>query len=75
MKNYVGTRICNSRETKRKDIKYQLKQRYKLQTIMHYVNKETFDFIGFTFSNGMTLTGKYRPNIRTNKKRLKQSLK
>lgn len=28
-------------ETKRKDIKYQLQQGYKLQTIMHYVNKET----------------------------------
>ena len=28
-------------ETKRKDIKYQLEQGYKLQTIMHYVNKET----------------------------------
>jgi len=27
--------------TKRKDIKYQLEQGYKLQTIMHYVNKET----------------------------------
>ena len=34
--------------------------------------KETFDFLGFTFSNGTTLTGKYRPNIKTNKKRLKQ---
>ena len=28
-------------ETKRKDIKYQLEQGYKLQTIMHYVNRET----------------------------------
>lgn len=28
-------------ETKRKDIKYQLRQGYKLQTIMHYVNRET----------------------------------
>ena len=28
-------------ETKRKDIKYQLQQGYKLQTIMHYVNRET----------------------------------
>lgn len=28
-------------ETKRKDIKYQLEQGYKLQIIMHYVNRET----------------------------------
>lgn len=28
-------------EVKRKDIKYQLQQGYKLQTIMHYVNRET----------------------------------
>ena len=28
-------------ETKWKDIKYQLEQGYKLQTIMHYVNRET----------------------------------
>ena len=28
-------------ETKRKDIKCQLQQGYKLQTIMHYVNRET----------------------------------
>ena len=28
-------------ETKRKDIKYQIQQGYKLQTIMHYVNRET----------------------------------
>ena len=28
-------------ETKRKDIKYQMQQGYKLQTIMHYVNRET----------------------------------
>ena len=34
--------------------------------------KETFDFLGFTFSNSTTLTGKYRPNIRTSKKKLKQ---
>lgn len=34
--------------------------------------KEEFNFLGFTFSNGKTLTGKYRPNIKTNKKKLKQ---
>lgn len=34
--------------------------------------KEEFNFLGFTFSNGNTLNGKYRPNIRTNKKKLKQ---
>ena len=34
--------------------------------------KEEFDFLGFTLANGMTLNGKYRPNIRTNKKKLKQ---
>jgi len=33
---------------------------------------ETFHFLGFTFSNGKTLNGKYRPNIKTNKKKLKQ---
>jgi group II intron reverse transcriptase/maturase len=33
---------------------------------------ESFDFLGFTFSNGKTLNGKYRPNIKTNKKKLKQ---
>lgn len=33
---------------------------------------EEFDFLGFTFSNGKTLTGKYRPNVKTNKKKLKQ---
>lgn len=33
---------------------------------------ETFNFLGFTFSNGKTLNGKYRPNIKTNKKKLKQ---
>lgn len=36
--------------------------------------KEEFDFLGFTFSNGKTLNGKYRPNIKTNKKKLKQKL-
>lgn len=34
--------------------------------------KETFDFLGFTFANGKTLIGKYRPNITTNKKKLRQ---
>ena len=34
--------------------------------------KEEFNFLGFTISNGMTLNGKYRPNIKTNKKKLKQ---
>lgn len=34
--------------------------------------KEEFNFLGFTFSNGKTATGKYRPNIKTNKKKLKQ---
>ena len=34
--------------------------------------KEEFNFLGFTFSNGKTSTGKYRPNIKTNKKKLKQ---
>ena len=34
--------------------------------------KEEFNFLGFTFSNGETLNGKYRPNIKTNKKKLKQ---
>lgn len=34
--------------------------------------KEEFDFLGFTFTNGKTLNGKYRPNIKTNKKKLKQ---
>ncbi len=33
---------------------------------------ESFDFLGFTFTNGKTITGKYRPNIKTNKKKLKQ---
>ena len=36
--------------------------------------KEEFDFLGFTFSNGKKLNGKYRPNIKTNKKKLKQKL-
>lgn len=34
--------------------------------------KEEFNFLGFAFSNGKTLNGKYRPNIKTNKKKLKQ---
>lgn len=34
--------------------------------------KEEFNFLGFTFSNGKTLNGKYRPNIKTNKRKLKQ---
>ena len=34
--------------------------------------KEEFNFLGFTFSNGKTINGKYRPNIKTNKKKLKQ---
>ncbi len=34
--------------------------------------KETFDFLGFTFSNSKTIDGKYRPNITTSKKKLKQ---
>lgn len=34
--------------------------------------KEEFNFLGFTFSNGKTLSGKYRPNIKTNKNKLKQ---
>ena len=33
---------------------------------------ETFDFLGFTFSNGKTITGKYRPNIKTSNKKLRQ---
>lgn len=33
---------------------------------------EEFNFLGFTFSNSRTLTGQYRPNIKTNKKKLKQ---
>ena len=34
--------------------------------------KEEFNFLGFTISNGKTINGKYRPNIKTNKKKLKQ---
>lgn len=34
---------------------------------------ETFDFLGFRFINGKTLTGKYRPIIKTSKKKLKQA--
>lgn len=34
--------------------------------------KENFDFLGFTFYNGKTTTGKYRPIIKTSKKKLKQ---
>lgn len=34
--------------------------------------KESFDFLGFTFYNGKTRTGKYRPIIRTSKKKMKQ---
>lgn len=34
--------------------------------------KESFDFLGFTFTNGKTINGKYRPNIKTSKKKLKQ---
>ena len=34
--------------------------------------KEEFNFLGFTFSNGKTRSGKYRPIIKTNKKKLKQ---
>ena len=34
--------------------------------------KDNFDFLGFTFYNGKTKTGKYRPIIKTSKKKLKQ---
>ena len=34
--------------------------------------KESFDFLGFTFYNGKTTTGKYRPIVKTSKKKLKQ---
>lgn len=34
--------------------------------------KDKFDFLGFTFVNGKTQTGKYRPVIKTSKKKLKQ---
>jgi len=37
--------------------------------------KETFDFLGFTFSNSQTRDGKYRPNITTSMKKLKQKFK
>lgn len=37
--------------------------------------KDTFDFLGFTFSNGKTLDGKYRPNITTSMKKLSQKFK
>ena len=33
--------------------------------------KESFDFLGFTFYNGKTTTGKYRPIIRTSRKKMK----
>lgn len=36
------------------------------------VIKENFDFLGFTFSNGKTIDGKYRSNIKTSKKKLKK---
>lgn len=34
--------------------------------------EESFDFLGFTFTNSKTITGKYRPSIRTSRKKLKQ---
>lgn len=34
--------------------------------------KDNFDFLGFTFYNGTTAEGKYRPVIITSKKKLKQ---
>ena len=34
--------------------------------------KESFDFLGFTFYNGKTTTGKYRPIVKTSKKKIKQ---
>ena len=34
--------------------------------------KESFDFLGFTFYNGKTTTGKYRPIVKTSKKKMKQ---
>lgn len=34
--------------------------------------KDNFDFLGFTFYNGTTATGKYRPVIKTSNKKLKQ---
>ena len=36
--------------------------------------KEEFNFVGFTISNGKTQNGKYRPNIKTNKNKLKQKI-
>lgn len=35
-------------------------------------NKDNFDFLGFTFYNGKTTTGKYRHTIKSSKKKLKQ---
>lgn len=35
-------------------------------------DKDNFDFLGFTFYNGKTTTGKYRPIIKSSKKKLKQ---
>lgn len=35
------------------------------------INVETFDFLGFSFINGMTRTNKYRVLIRTSEKKLK----
>ena len=35
-------------------------------------NKESFDFLGFTFHNGKTIKGKYRVVVKTAKKKLKQ---
>ena len=34
--------------------------------------KDNFDFLGFTFYNGTTAVGKYRPVIKTSNKKLKQ---
>lgn len=34
--------------------------------------KETFDFLGFTFINGKTIKGDYRPHILTSKKKMKK---
>lgn len=34
--------------------------------------QENFDFLGFTFMNSKTVTGKYRPQIKTSKKKLKK---
>lgn len=34
--------------------------------------KESFDFLGFTFHNGKTRTGKYRILVKTSKKKMKQ---